>query len=116
MIIPTYRFNWGKWNQENEFYQSELEKGHIDLTSPMDKSSSYWELGEIETETYEKIDGNPDLIIYRTDTDFLISSGSTGNPAYLLFSDYLRWITERKITIDDDLAWMVRELKLSTIL
>lgn len=115
MIIPTYRFNWEKWNQENEFYQSELKKGHIDLTSPMDKSFSYWEPGEIETEIYEKIDGNLDHIIYRTDTDFLIR-GSTRSPVYLLFSDYLRLITEKKITIDANLAWMVRELKLSAIL
>jgi len=114
MIIPTYRFNWEKWNRENEFYQSELKKGHIDLTSPIDKSFSYWQRGEIETEIYEKIEGDPNLIIYRTDTDFLVRSESTISP--LLFSDYLRWITERKITIENDLSWMVRELKLLMIL
>lgn len=90
--LDIRRFNRSKWDKDMDFYLSEIQKGHIDLISPWDRSfCDYWNIYEVyNTDIFESISNYYGLRIYETDDNFVIED--LFNPQlFFLLTDWIQY-------------------------
>jgi hypothetical protein len=115
MLVTIYKFDKQKYQNSLDFWNSEFNRGHIDLIHPEHKSmNEYFYPCEIVTDMFDIVPEYKMTNIYEIDNDYLVTD--IIDYKYYSFSDYCEWLQIRGIELKGETINLYREYKIKKVI